>query len=152
MDVKALMGDSSDNIPGVAGIGEKTALKLIQTAGSLDALYGDRENNYFKQTAGTVKKLDAGRDNAYLSRDLALIRRDAPILSADELFQARPVDKAALIDLFGELEFTGMTKRFGLDEDEKEAEAVPETAVTEVESIAGRMFEAPAAVVYDAES
>ncbi|MBP3293393.1 MAG: DNA polymerase I [Clostridia bacterium] len=152
VDVKALMGDSSDNIPGVAGIGEKTALKLIQTAGSLDALYGDRENNYFKQTAGTVKKLDAGRDNAYLSRDLALIRRDAPILSADELFQARPVDKAALIDLFGELEFTGMTKRFGLDEDEKEAEAVPETAVTEVESIAGRMFEAPAAVVYDAES
>ena len=146
VDVKALMGDSSDNIPGVVGIGEKTALKLIQTAGSLDALYGDRENGYFKQTAGTVKKLDAGEENAYLSRDLALIRRDAPICSADELFSERPVDRDALIELFGELEFTGMTKRFGLEESEPEAEE--ETVVTEVDSIAGMTFDSPIALVY----
>ncbi|MBQ9996946.1 MAG: DNA polymerase I, partial [Clostridia bacterium] len=146
VDVKALMGDSSDNIPGVAGIGEKTALKLIQTAGSLDALYGDRENGYFKQTAGTVKKLDAGKENAYLSRDLALIRRDAPICTADELFSKRPVDRDALIELFGELEFTGMTKRFGLEESEPETTA--ETVVNEVGSIAGMTFDSPTALVY----
>ncbi|MBQ2278448.1 MAG: DNA polymerase I [Clostridia bacterium] len=150
VDVKALMGDSSDNIPGVAGIGEKTALKLIQTAGSLDALYGDRENNYFKQTAGTVKNLEAGEENAYLSRDLAQIRRDAPILPEDELFRARPVDKTALIDLFGELEFTGMTKRFGLEEDET-AETV-EIPLTETDSVGGLHFDAPTALVYDAEN
>ena len=150
VDVKALMGDSSDNIPGVAGIGEKTALKLIQTAGSLDALYGDRENGYFKQTAGTVKKLETGEENAYLSRDLARIRCDAPILSADELFRERPMDKTALIELFGELEFTGMTKRFGLEEDE--AEDVPETTVTEVDSIAGMTFDTPVSIVYDEET
>ena len=150
VDVKALMGDSSDNIPGVAGIGEKTALKLIQTAGSLDALYGDRENNYFKQTAGTVKKLEAGEENAYLSRDLAAIRRDAPILPEDELFRSRSVDKAALIDLFGELEFTGMTKRFGLEEEE--SADVCELPVTEAASAAGRTFASPVAVVYDAEA
>ncbi|MBR5312567.1 MAG: DNA polymerase I [Clostridia bacterium] len=150
VDVKALMGDSSDNIPGVAGIGEKTALKLIQTAGSLDALYGDRENNYFKQTAGTVKKLEAGEESAYLSRDLARIRRDAPILSKDELFRTRPTDKTALIDLFGELEFTGMTKRFGLEEET--AEETAEIPLTEAASVGGLHFDAPAALVYDAEN
>lgn len=146
VDVKALMGDSSDNIPGVAGIGEKTALKLIQTAGTLDVLYGDRENNYFKQTAGTVKKLDAGRENAYLSRDLALIRRDAPICPADELFSERPMDKPALIELFSELEFTGMAKRFGIDESEPDVTA--ELPVTEVNTIAGKTFEHPVSIVY----
>ncbi len=146
VDVKALMGDSSDNIPGVAGIGEKTALKLIQTAGTLDALYGDSENGYFKQTAGTVKKLDAGRENAFMSRDLALIRRDAPICTADELFSERAVDKAALNELFSELEFTGMAKRFGIDETEPEVNE--ETTVSEVESIADMTLDLPAAIVY----
>lgn len=146
VDVKALMGDSSDNIPGVAGIGEKTALKLIQTAGTLDALYGDRENNYFKQTAGTVKKLDAGRENAYLSRDLALIRRDAPIENVDELFRERPMDKAALNELFSELEFTGMAKRFGIDE--SEPDVTVDIPVNEVDTIAGKTFEHPVAIVY----
>ncbi len=152
VDVKALMGDSSDNIPGVAGIGEKTALKLIQTAGTLDALYGDAENNYFKQTAGTVKKLDAGRDNAYLSRDLARIRRDAPICTADELFRERAMDKAALTELFGELEFNGMAKRFGIDETVTETVAETEetaVAVTEVDEISGKTFDKPVAVAYE---
>lgn len=114
VDVKALMGDSSDNIPGVTGIGEKTALKLIQTAGSLDALYGDP--TYFGQTAGTVKKLDAGRDSAYLSRELAEISREAPICPADELFAERSMNHREFAQLCTELEFSGMAKRFGADE------------------------------------
>ncbi len=152
VDVKALMGDSSDNIPGVAGIGEKTALKLIQTAGTLDALYGDAANNYFKQTAGTVKKLEAGRENAYLSQDLARIRRDAPICPADELFRERAMDKAALIKLFGELEFNGMAKRFGIDEALPETVTETEetgTSVTETDSLDGMTFDAPVAVAYE---
>ncbi|MGN1347233.1 MAG: DNA polymerase I [Eubacteriales bacterium] len=147
VDVKALMGDASDNIPGVAGIGEKTALKLIQTAGTLDALYADRENDYFHQTAGIVKKLDLGRDSAFLSRDLALIRRDAPIVSADELFRRRPIEKDALNALFGELEFTGMAKRFGIDEREPKFDA--DLPVTEISSLAGKVFDHPVAVVYE---
>jgi len=114
VDVKALMGDSSDNIPGVAGIGEKTALKLIQTAGSLDALYADP--NGFGQTAGTVKKLDAGRESAFLSRELARISRQAPICSPEELFRERSMKHADFLQLCSELEFSGMAKRFGAEE------------------------------------
>ncbi len=104
VDVKALMGDSSDNIPGVAGIGEKTALKLIAEVGSLDALYA--EGGMEGQTAGTVKKLEAGRESAYLSRDLAEIRRNAPIGDPEVLWQTRPVDADAFLALCGELEFS----------------------------------------------
>lgn len=149
VDVKALMGDSSDNIPGVAGIGEKTALKLIITAGSLDSLYGESENGYFGQTAGTVKKLDAGRESAYLSRDLARIRRDAPICSGDELFSVRHADREALITLFNELEFTGMAKRFGLDEVATEEKSkIERLTVTELSSLDGIKHDAPVAVYF----
>ncbi len=114
VDVKALMGDSSDNIPGVSGIGEKTAFRLIQSSGSLDELYGNAENGYFGQTSSVVKKLDAGRDSAYMSRELALIRRDAPICPAEELFAVREVMGDEFCDLCGKLEFNAMVKRFGI--------------------------------------
>jgi len=125
VDVKALMGDSSDNIPGVAGIGEKTALKLIQTAGSLDALYGDP--TCFGQTAGTLKKLDAGRDSAYLSRELAEISREAPICSPEELFAERSMKHKEFVQLCSELEFSGMAKRFGADESASDEYVQPKT-------------------------
>lgn len=152
VDVKALMGDSSDNIPGVAGIGEKTALKLIQTAGSLDALYNAPDS--FGQTAGTVKKVEAGRESAYLSRDLAEIRRDAPILSADELFVERAIDKSAFLALCDELEFSGMAARFGVtDEDINEA-VIQKIDITsrETDSIADIKFDKPAVLFVNGES
>lgn len=152
VDVKALMGDSSDNIPGVAGIGEKTALKLIKVAGSLDSLYEDSENGYFGQTAGTVKKLDAGRESAYMSRELARIRRDAPICSADELFSVRHADIGAMTSLFNELEFTGMAKRFGIDENgTKSAPDTRRLSVTEVSSLDELHFDTPVAVFLSGE-
>ncbi len=113
VDVKALMGDSSDNIPGVAGIGEKTALKLIQTAGSLDALYSSE--NYFGQTASVSKKLDEGKDSAYMSRELALISREAPICDSETLFCKHEKKADDFTALCTELEFSGMAKRFGMD-------------------------------------
>lgn len=77
VDVKALMGDSSDNIPGVAGIGEKTALKLISEYHDLDTLFEKFEESSL--TAGVKNKLRTGKESAYLSRFLAKIDREAPI-------------------------------------------------------------------------
>ncbi|MBR3270069.1 hypothetical protein IKG07_02370 [Candidatus Saccharibacteria bacterium] len=75
LDLKSLKGDSSDNIPGVPGIGEKTAAKLLNDYGDLDGVY----NNLDKITGSTKTKLEAGRDSAYLSKKLAKIMFDAPI-------------------------------------------------------------------------
>ncbi len=151
VDVKALMGDPSDNIPGVAGIGEKTALKLIAEKGSLDALYA--AGGFDGQTVGTVKKLEVGRQSAYLSRDLALIRRDAPIPGSDELYGARPVDADAFLALCGELEFTEMPKRFGISPAEKKeisADSVP-LCVLDAEDFDGIPADRPAAFAWNGE-
>ena len=74
VDYKALLGDTSDNIPGVRGVGEKTAVKLIQQYGSLDNIYAHLE----EITGKGGRDLIAGKDSAYLSQDLARIRTDRP--------------------------------------------------------------------------
>ena len=107
IDVKALMGDTSDNIPGVPGIGEKTALKLIAQAGTLEAVYADLEA--LGVTKSVLAKLHAGRDSAFLSKDLATICRTAPIPEEED--EAK-FDAAALGELFDELEFTALKSRF----------------------------------------
>ncbi len=112
IDVKALMGDSSDNIPGVAGIGEKTALKLISACGSLDILYGDI--TFGGSTTSVCKKLMAGREAAYLSRELAAIRRDAPLETDLDALVWRGVKADGLVNLCKTLEFSGMAKKFGV--------------------------------------
>ena len=118
IDVKALMGDSSDNIPGVTGIGEKTALKLIQTAGALDSLYADP--TFGASSPSVCRKLTEGKESAYLSKDLATIRRDAPLgMTLTELANGG-VQADALVNLCRELEFTGMAKKFGVDEEKRE--------------------------------
>lgn len=83
VDVKALMGDKSDNIPGVPGIGEKTALKLISDFGSLDGVYKAIDDSAGAQiptiAKGVRAKLETGRESAYLSRYLAKIDTAAPL-------------------------------------------------------------------------
>ena len=79
LDLKSLKGDASDNIPGVPGIGEKTAAKLLNEYGDLDGVY----DNLDKITGSTRTKLEAGKDSAYLSKKLAQIMFDAPIKLAD---------------------------------------------------------------------
>jgi DNA polymerase-1 len=75
VDIKGLMGDSSDNIPGIKGIGEKTAIPLIQRYGSVAGVY-----EHLGETKGALqKKLTGGRESAFLSRELAQIRRDVPV-------------------------------------------------------------------------
>jgi len=115
VDVKALMGDSSDNIPGVPGIGEKTALKLISEFGSLDGIYEQLETA--KHTPSVLKKLTEGKDSAYMSQALARICREVPLGITLEDVRRNPMDKARARELFLKYEFSGFIKRFGLSEE-----------------------------------
>ena len=118
VDVKALMGDSSDNIPGVPGIGEKTALKLIAEYGSLDGIYDDLESK--KLTKGTITKLIDGKKSAYDSQFLARIKRDVPLdITLDDL-RYDGAHKEALRALFERFEFFALIKRLGLEKEEAE--------------------------------
>jgi DNA polymerase-1 len=101
IDVKAIMGDTSDNITGVPGIGEKGALKLISEYGSLDGVY----HNIDKITGAVRDKLIAGKDSAVLSRFLAEICTKVPIFEDIEDYRFKGKDKPALIELFTKLEF-----------------------------------------------
>ena len=114
VDVKALMGDSSDNIPGVKGIGEKTALKFIAAAGSLDKLYEDPSAYGVK--GANLEKLISGKDMAYISRDLARINTDIPTLDRDSVFAERTQDNTSLSSLFDRLNFDKLRDSFGLSD------------------------------------
>ncbi len=116
VDVKALMGVSSDNIPGVKGIGEKTAFKLIAEYGSLDEIYNDTENKNIAKAAKA--KLIDGKEMAYTSQFLATIKRDVPLELSLEDLRYTGADKPRLRALFTELEFTKFIKKFALDEEE----------------------------------
>ncbi len=117
VDVKALMGDSSDNIPGVPGIGEKTALKLIAEYGDLDGIY--RELPTAKHTPSVRAKLENGRESAYLSQKLATICRTVPLESTLESLAYSGIDRPRTLALFTRLEFNAFIKRFDLSETEQ---------------------------------
>ena len=112
IEVKALMGDTSDNIPGVAGIGEKTALALIRQFGSLQGVYDHLEDAAIKP--GVRAKLAAGRESAALSRSLAEICLEAPIDNDLDAYLPRPMDRAGAAALLGELELYTLMDRLGL--------------------------------------
>jgi DNA polymerase-1 len=112
IEIKALMGDTSDNIPGVAGIGEKTALALIQTFGTVDAVYEHLDDPAIK--TAVRRKLEAGRESAYLSRELATICTTVPLdLTLDDLM-AQPRDEAGLYRLLERLELKSAITRLEL--------------------------------------
>ena len=109
LDFKALKGDASDNIPGVAGVGEKTAASLLNEYGSLDEIYANLD-----KISGSVKaKLKAGRESAYMSRDLARIMFDAPV-KLDEIPDFE-LDQAKMIEGLKKLEFNSLIRKFGND-------------------------------------
>ena len=110
IDLKSLMGDSSDNIPGVAGVGPKTATQLLVQYGTLDGVYA-----HLDELKDSVrKKLEAGRENAYLSYDLATIRCEAPVDFRPEDCLVREADNDALWALFQKLEFSRLAGRYHL--------------------------------------
>ena len=112
VDLKALMGDSSDNIPGVAGVGPKTATDLLLKFGTLNGVYENLSDSSIRPKLR--EKLENSKDNAYLSYDLATIRCDAPIDFEPMDAVVRPYDKKALYDLFVKLEFVKLIDRYGL--------------------------------------
>ena len=132
VDVKALMGDSSDNIPGVPGIGEKTALKLISEFGSLDGIYAQLETA--KHTPSVKKKLTEGKESAYMSQTLARICREVPLGLTLEDVRTNPMDKARARELFIRYEFSGFIKRFGITEETVSAQPTLFDAVETAES------------------
>ena len=112
IDLKALMGDSSDNIPGVKGIGEKTAMALLHQFGSLDGVYANLEDPTIKPKQR--EKLAADKDNAYLSYDLATIRPEAPIDFEPKDAIIQPYNRPELYALFQKLEFVRLIDKYGL--------------------------------------
>lgn len=139
IDVKALMGDSSDNIPGVAGIGEKTAVALISRFGSLDGVYENIESEDIK--SGVRSKLAADKDNAYLSRTLGTICTEAPVPTDYNQYKPAERDDAQLAQTLARLEMFKMMERLGIsaapqqisfDTDENQLPAVKKCALSEI--------------------
>jgi len=119
VDVKALMGDSSDHIPGVPGIGEKTGFSLIARFGSLDGVYQNIDDSSI--TKGVRTKLENGKDSAILSRALAQICREVPLTQTLEDIAYRGLIRSDARALFTELEFSGFLKRYELDREDEES-------------------------------
>lgn len=120
IDLKAVMGDSSDNISGVPGIGEKGALELMHQYGSLDGIYAHID----EIKGGKKTKLENGRDDAYMSRFLAEISKSAPVPENIEEYRILPRNDGELISLFTKLEFTSLIGRLSLEKPAKPEKAV----------------------------
>ena len=112
IDLKALMGDSSDNIPGVAGVGPKTAKELLAKFGSLDGVYENIEDASIRPKLR--ERLVNDKENAYLSYELATIISEAPIDFEPKDAIVRPYDRPALYELFQRLEFVKLIDKYGL--------------------------------------
>ena len=112
IDLKALMGDSSDNIPGVAGVGPKTATDLLLKFGTLDGVYENLDDSSIRPKLR--EKLESGKDNAYLSYELATIVPEAPIDFEPKDALVMPYDRPALYKLFQRLEFVRLIDKYGL--------------------------------------
>src|ERR1700754_2140791 len=107
IDILGLMGDAVDNIPGIAGVGEKTAAKLLKEYGNVENVVANAEN--IKGALG--QKIVAGKDSAILSKKLATIITNVPVQFHEEQFCLKEWNKPALIEIFTELEFKTLGKR-----------------------------------------
>jgi DNA polymerase-1 len=129
VDLKALMGDSSDNIPGVAGVGQKTATDLLLRFGSLDGVYENLNDPTIRPKLR--EKLENGKESAYLSYELATIVSEAPIDFEPMDAVIQPYNKPELYALFQKLEFIRLIDKYGL----RGAEIAAPKAEKKVESL-----------------
>ncbi|WP_290754634.1 MULTISPECIES: DNA polymerase I [unclassified Exiguobacterium] len=130
IDLKGLMGDKSDNIPGIPGIGEKTAVKLISAYGSVEGLYEHVEDLKGKQK----EKVIANEELARLSKELATIKVDVPLETTLDDLQIRDVDTQVPYSLFQSLGFKSLTNRFApvvKEEDKEQLNVVTITSLPE---------------------
>ena len=114
IEVKGLQGDTSDNIPGVPGIGEKTALSLVQKYETIDNLYKKLESGEADVKGKQKEKLEQNKDLAYLSRTLGEINTKVPIEDTLEELKLEEWDKPKVLELFKELNFKRYIDRFNL--------------------------------------
>lgn len=135
VEVKGLMGDTSDNIPGVPGIGEKTALNLIQKYKNIDQLYEAIENGDPNIKGKQKEKLVENKELAYLSRTLGTIDLEAPIEKSLEEFRIETWDKVAVLELFKELRFKRFIEKFQLENSQTEKKLEDLFEIVEIPNI-----------------
>lgn len=122
IDVKGLQGDTSDNIPGVPGVGEKTALSLIQRYGSIENLYKKIENGEDDLKGKQREKIVNNKELAFMSKTLGTINLQVPILDTLENFKVEEWNKEKVLEIFKELNFKRYIDRFNLLESNKGTE------------------------------
>ncbi|MCX6141390.1 MAG: DNA polymerase I [Candidatus Kapabacteria bacterium] len=133
IDVLALIGDASDNVPGVKGVGEKTAIPLIEQFGSLENLY---ENLDSVERLSVRKKLEDSREMAFLSKTLVTIHTDVPIDAKRVALARRPMDLAALDTFCEELGFHTLRRKFAKYGDKEIGSVTPSRdGDTEIQSV-----------------
>ena len=146
IEVKGLQGDTSDNIPGVPGIGEKTALSLVQKYETIDNLYAKLESGEADVKGKQKEKLEQNKDLAYLSRTLGEINTKVPIEDTLEELKLEEWDKPKVLEIFKELNFKRYIDRFNLQnevgieklQDEKNIEnqyEIKEKSIEEIKEI-----------------
>jgi DNA polymerase-1 len=138
IDMLALMGDKVDNIPGVAGVGEKTALGLLQNMGGLDTIYGNLAAVADVPVRGAKKlgdKLAAEKDNAYLSYELATIKLDVELDASIEALKQIEQDDETLQAIFTEMEFKSWQKKSADEKNPENDKAVAANVAGEYELV-----------------
>ena len=124
IEVKGLMGDTSDNIPGVSGIGEKTALELIKKYKTIDGLYKAIDDEKDDLKPKTKEKLVNDKEMAYLSRTLGTINREVPLDNKIEDLKIKEWNKEKVTEKFKELNFNRFMERFNLKEESAESSGI----------------------------
>ena len=133
LDLKSLKGDSSDNIPGVPGVGEKTAVKLLQQFETLDGVY----DNLWQIKDSLRRKLEAGKKSAYMSRELARLFTDAPVKLDLEAMNVRDLDTAKLRELLEKLEFRSLLRKLPQHMRDSSSEVTPNNILAPAVEISG---------------
>ena len=146
IEVKGLMGDASDNIPGVSGIGEKTALGLIKEFGTIDNIYKNIDEGNISIRGKTKEKLVEGKDMAFLSRTLGTINVDSPIEKNLEDFKYREWNREEVLKVFQELRFNRYIEKFNLLEnapqnEEKDLKELFEIKKVDLDEIYSKILE-----------
>ena len=116
IDLKGLSGDPSDNIPGVAGVGDKTALKLLQDFGSVEGIY-----EHIDEIKGKLKeKLENDKDSAFQSKEIATIYRDVPLNTSYEEMRYKGINSTKLTEIYNEFEFYSLLKKIDMPDNEEQ--------------------------------
>ena len=133
LDLKSLKGDSSDNIPGVPGVGEKTAVKLLQQFETLDGVY----DNLWQIKDSLRRKLEAGKKSAYMSRELARLFIDAPVKLDLEAMNVHDLDTTKLRKLLEKLEFRSLLRKLPQHMRDSSSEVAPNNILAPAVEISG---------------